>query len=164
MSKGQVMGKDVRVYVYRDVAGVPTPVQASCGTEWTKDEAAEEINVRRNTSRYRSYIGGYKDATATLSLLVTLDELNRWQYLDWINHVGEVVRMLITYENAYGDRLSYDAEWLVTGVSDSAPSTDFVTFQVSILRSGEPTITLLIDGLRDSDGELILDSDGLPIR
>lgn len=163
MSK--VLGKDVSVYVYRDIAMVPTPVFAGCATSCSKDETAEDLNITTaDSARENEYIGGAKDATGTVDGLITLDELTKFQYADFIDSVGNVIRILIVYTNSFGDTYSYDAYVLVTSVSDQADATDFANFSVSWKRSGAATITQLFNALLDSDGNPILDSDGNLIR
>jgi hypothetical protein len=163
MSK--VLGKNVTVYVYRDILMVPTPVFAGCATSCSKDETAEDINITTaDSGRENEYIGGSKDATGTIDGLMTLDEMPMFQYADWVAEVGNVKRILIVYENSFGDKYSYDANVLVVGVSDQADVTDFAKFTVSWKRSGAATITQFWDALKDSDGNLILDSNGNLIR
>lgn len=155
-----VKGKDVKAYVYR--SGVP--VLTVCATSMSKEETAEEIPTRQNVSKHNTYIGGYRDAAVTLEGAQTLDSFGRWQYKDWEDNIGEVVQMLLTYDNSYGDRYSYDAYFLIKGVSDTSDSTGFTTFSVDLKRSGAPVTGLVGNWLTDSDGNPILDSDGNVIR
>lgn len=158
-------GKDVSFYVYRTISLVPTPVFAGCAKSCSKDETAEDINITTaDSDRENEYIGGSKDATGTVDGLITLDELPKYQYGDFVDQVGNVIRILIVYTNAFGDRYSYDANVLITGVSDQADVSDFASFTVNWKRSGKATITKFWDALKDSDGNLILDSDGNLIR
>lgn len=160
-----VKGKNVTVYVYRDIAMVPTPVMMGCATSISKNETAEEVNVTTaDSTRENEYIGGSKDAVVTVDGLMTLDELTRWQYKDWLDSLGNVERFLITHENAFGDKYSYDFNGLITGVSDQAGPTEFASFSASIKRTGPATTTMFYDALLDSDGNPILDSDGNLIR
>lgn len=160
-----VKGKDVNFYVYRDEGGDEVAVFAGCALTITKEETAEELNITTaDSGRENEYIGGSKDATGTVDGLMTIDQLNRFQYKDFVDNVGNVLHILITYENSFGDRISYDANALVTNVSDSAGATDLATFSVSWKRTGPATIALVGQWLIDDEGNPILDSDGLPIR
>jgi hypothetical protein len=154
-------GKEVNLYVRRDDEWVLT----ACATSSSKDESAEEINITTaDSERENEYIGGSKDATIGLEGVITLDEITRWQWKDFVDNVGNVIRILLTYDNGFGDRYSYDANVLVTNVSDVANVADFATFSIGMKRSGAATTTQLFDALQDSDGEYILDSDGNLIR
>jgi hypothetical protein len=156
-----VKGKDVTVYMEVDSEWV----LIMCATSCTKDETTEEVNVTTaDSDRENEYIGGSKDCSFSFDGAMTLDIPGRVQYEDLVDEVGNVQRFLIVYTNSYGDALNYEADFLITGVSDTNGVNDFSTFSMTAKRSGAATRTktwadgVLLDGgipVWDSDGEVI---------
>jgi hypothetical protein len=158
-----VKGRDVTVYM--QVAA--EWVLIMCATSCTKDETSEEISITTaDSDRENEYIGGSLDCSFTFDGAMTLDIPGRVQYEDLEAEIGNVKRFLIIYENAFGDKLNYEADFLITNINDTNGVNEFSTFSMSAKRSGAATRTKTwADGtLLDSEGNPILDSDGNLIR
>ena len=156
------IGRNTRVYVYRD----GSPVASGCAISLTKNTSSEDIETTTaDSGQWAERIGGKKDHGGTINSMTTLDMVGTFQYPDWIGAVGTVVRLLVVYRNGHDDTYTYDANVLITDVSEQSNVSDFARFDVTWLGSGAPTITLqLEDALLDSEGDYIWDSNGELIR
>lgn len=156
-----VEGKRVTLYVYRD----DVPIKTVCATNLTKRIEAEKINITTvDSDRENEYIGGSTDAEIGLEGIRTLDETGSWQADDFEDLIGEVVHILISYDNALGDRVTYNGYALITSVDDNNGASDFSSYSISMVRSGAWTKTKIYNALLDSDGNPVFDSDGNLIR
>jgi hypothetical protein len=149
-----LIGKDVDVSV--EVDGEMQLIM--CAISFSKDETAEEVNITTaDSGRQNEYIGGSLDCTISFEGAITLDIPGKYQYEDLVNDIGNVKRILIEYRNSHGDLLSYEADFLITSVSDQNP-VEHSTFSMTAKRSGAPTIT------KTWDEEVILDEDDEPLE
>jgi hypothetical protein len=132
----KVRGKDVNIYVR---VGSDWVV-AGCATSCTLNVTADVIpTTTADSGRDRTVKGGARNAELTLSGVVTLNETSMWQYEDWMDNYGEVLRVLFEMTDEGGSQLAYDMNALVTNVSNSAPADNYDVFDVSMVRSGAMT-------------------------
>lgn len=158
-----VKGKDVTVYMKVGLDWV----LIMCATSCTKSETAESREITTISSgRYVTRKGGALDCSFTFDGAMTLDIPGRVQYEDLLEEIGNVKRFLIIYQNLYGDKLNYEADFLITSVDDNNGVSEFSTFSMTAQRSGPPTKTKEWgnDAWLDDEGNPIWDSDGELIR
>jgi hypothetical protein len=156
----KVKGKNVIVYVYRS----GSPVLAVCATNISRSDRSGMIStLTRGSGKERTYKGTFREGTVTLDGVRTLDQTSAWQADDW--EVGVIERLIIIYEDEAGNSVSYDANVLVTDVSDSNEASAWSTYSVVMQRSGAWTkLYDVVVGdehyLVDGNGDFILDSNG----
>lgn len=155
-----VRGKDIDLYVKRGLGYVPT----ACATNLSIEETAEEVNITTvDSGRENEYEGGATDASLSFEGVMTLDELSKWQYEDFV--VGNTEQIRVDFVNSYGDALKYEMFVVIISKSAQGDVNDFGSFSISMKRSGAMTSVKTYDNiLVDSDGLPILDSDGNLIR
>lgn len=160
-----VRGKDITIAV-EGVSGSGDFDFSACGTNFSTERTAEKINITTaDSGKENEYEGGATDGTGSVEGLITLDELTKFQYEDWVAAIGTKKRVQIDYTDTYGDRLRYEMDILIDGVSDRGDVNDFGAFTVTFTRSGAEVVTKVWDhALVDSDGDPIPDSDGDIIR
>jgi predicted secreted protein len=157
-----VNGKDVLLYVRRGTTWVKTVCATDCSLSFT----AEKISITTsNSGRDNDYIGGMKDCAVSLDGVTTLDQLTSWQFEDWVDQIGERVRILLTFNDTFGDQLAYDMILLVESADVSGAVSDFAGYSIHGSRCGAHTKIKTYDHvLVDSFGNPILDSNGDLIR
>lgn len=159
----EVLGKDVLLYVFRTISGSSVPVLTVCATNLTRRRTAATVSLlTRGAGKSRIYKSTIKDESLTLEGLITMDT-NFQEFEDWDE--GSQHHVIIIYRNSAGDQLSYEGDIVVTGIDDNNGASDFSTYSISMVRSGEWTkLKTFNNVLMDGDGNPIYDGDGSAIR
>lgn len=166
MSLSTIHGRDVDLWVERGTDSGEY-VLGACATDMSVQRTADEkITTTIDSGREDEYTrSGSTNAVIQFDGAGTLDVLGKWQYEDWLQNIGELVNIRVDYNNYYGDRLRFEMKVVVLEVSDQSNVNDFMTFSITMKRSGAETITKTIEGgILDLNLDYILDTNGVIIR
>src|SRR4051812_47566642 len=110
-----INGKDALMYVFRDSAWVLTVCAKQVSIEWE----VEDINIATvDSGTDNDYVAGFSDATASIDGLVTIDEVSRYQFHEWVRNRRSIHRIKIVLTNSFGDYLQYEFRAKIQRISN----------------------------------------------
>jgi hypothetical protein len=157
-----VQGNEVNVYVFDE----GEYKLYACGTYCSYESDLDMISIATvSTGDVRDYEAGLKTVRIFMDGVVTLDQLNKVQYIDLLETQGQRKVLKIELVNSWGDEMSIVSEAIAKNIVVDGSAEGVATYRIEWWGCGTQTINeTTFEALLDDQGDPITDENGELIR